>query len=83
MTSTRDIVLFVVLFIGLLAILVWWRRGERPSVIGVVPVSLELPARQAVWGDGHNQRGRVPRSPLASEASLLARLALYLRFERR
>lgn len=28
MTSTRDIVLFVVLFIGLLAILVWWRRGE-------------------------------------------------------
>lgn len=28
MTSTRDIVLFVVLLIGLLAILVWWRRGE-------------------------------------------------------
>ena len=28
MLTTRDIVLFVVLFIGLLAILVWWRRGE-------------------------------------------------------
>ena len=28
MLTTRDIVLFVVLLIGLLAILVWWRRGE-------------------------------------------------------
>lgn len=28
MDVTRDIVLFVVLVIGLLAILVWWRRGE-------------------------------------------------------